>query len=140
MPRRGRTHGDGGRHHDILIVEGQGSLLHPGSTATLPLMRGHAQRDDPVPSRAGMTRLDTAGDIPVPPLREVIALNEAVAGAAGALTPGRVVGIALNTRDLDERRHGTRNRPDRVRDRPAGGRPVRFEAGPLAAAVLAARG
>lgn len=28
--------------HDIAIVEGQGSLLHPGSTATLPLMRGSA--------------------------------------------------------------------------------------------------
>ena len=25
---------------DLIIIEGQGSLLHPGSTATLPLIRG----------------------------------------------------------------------------------------------------
>ncbi len=25
---------------DVLWIEGQGSLLHPGSTATLPLIRG----------------------------------------------------------------------------------------------------
>src|SRR5919199_6821498 len=29
-----------GEDYDLLIVEGQGSLLHPGSTATLPLIRG----------------------------------------------------------------------------------------------------
>ena len=33
-------------------------------------------------------------------LSEVIALNEAVARAAGALTPARVVGVALNTSKL----------------------------------------
>ena len=25
---------------DVVIIEGQGSILHPGSSATLPLMRG----------------------------------------------------------------------------------------------------
>lgn len=29
-----------GHDYDILHIEGQGSLLHPGSTATLPLLRG----------------------------------------------------------------------------------------------------
>ncbi|MGK7944046.1 MAG: DUF1611 domain-containing protein, partial [Microcystaceae cyanobacterium] len=29
-----------GEEHEILWIEGQGSLLHPGSTATLPLIRG----------------------------------------------------------------------------------------------------
>ena len=129
-------HGD----HDILIIEGQGSLLHPGSTATLPLMRGSCCNAMILCHRAGMEKLDTAGDIVVPPLREVIALNEAVAGAAGALTPARVVGIALNTRNLDAaaaRREIGRTEVETglpVAD------PVRFGAGPLAAAVLAARG
>ena len=27
-------------NHDILFIEGQGSLLHPGSSATLSLLRG----------------------------------------------------------------------------------------------------
>ena len=126
--------------HDILIVEGQGSLLHPGSTATLPLMRGSCANAMILCHRAGMETLDTAGDIRIPPLREVIALNEAVAGAAGALTSARVVGIALNTRNLDAaaaRREIGRTEAETglpVAD------PVRFGAGPLAAAVLAARG
>ena len=33
------------KEKDIVIVEGQGSILHPGSTATLPLMRGTCEFD-----------------------------------------------------------------------------------------------
>lgn len=84
----------------VVIVEGQGSLLHPGSTATLPLMRGSCANRMILCHRAGMTHLDTLPSVAVPPLREVVALNEAVAAAGGALTPARVVGIAVNTRDL----------------------------------------
>jgi uncharacterized NAD-dependent epimerase/dehydratase family protein len=86
--------------HEVVIVEGQGSLLHPGSTATLPLMRGSCANRMILCHRAGMTHLDTLPSVKVPPLREVVALNEAVATAAGALTPAKVVGIAVNTRDL----------------------------------------
>lgn len=86
--------------HDVLVIEGQGSLLHPGSTATLPLMRGSACNAMILCHRAGMTRLDTLDGTVVPPLRDVIALNEAVAQAAGALTPARVRAIAVNTARL----------------------------------------
>jgi len=87
--------------HDILLIEGQGSLLHPGSTATLPLMRGSCTNAMILCHRAGMTMLDTEGSVRIPPLRDVIALNELTASANGALTAAKVVGIALNTRDLD---------------------------------------
>ncbi len=87
-------------HHDYLIIEGQGSLLHPGSTANLPLMRGSCCNAMILVHRAGMEKLDTSGDIAIPPLRDVIALNEMTASANGVLTRARVVGIALNTRDL----------------------------------------
>jgi len=127
-------------HHDVLIVEGQGSLLHPGSTATLPLMRGSCANAMILCHRAGMRTLDTAGDIAIPALPEVIALNEAVAGAAGALTPARVLGIALNTRDMD----AEAARHEIARTEAETGLPVadtvRFGAGPLAEAVLAAGG
>jgi uncharacterized NAD-dependent epimerase/dehydratase family protein len=86
--------------HQVVVIEGQGSLLHPGSTATLPLMRGSCCTAMILCHRAGMECLDTLEDVRVPPLRDVIALNEAVAAAAGALTPARVVGIALNTARL----------------------------------------
>jgi len=92
---------------DIVIVEGQGSLLHPGSTATLPLIRGTCPTHMILCHRARMTHLDTIRKnsenlIKVPPIKDVIALNEAVASAAGALFKSKVVGICLNTRELDE--------------------------------------
>jgi uncharacterized NAD-dependent epimerase/dehydratase family protein len=93
--------------NDIVIVEGQGSLLHPGSTATLPLIRGTCPTHMILCHRARMTHLDTIRKnsenlIKVPPIKDVIALNEAVASAAGALFKSKVVGICLNTRELDE--------------------------------------
>ena len=86
--------------HDILIIEGQGSLLHPGSTANLPLMRGSCCNAMILVHRAGMEKLDTSSDIIIPPLKDVIALNELTASANGVLTDAKVVAIALNTRDL----------------------------------------
>jgi uncharacterized NAD-dependent epimerase/dehydratase family protein len=86
--------------HEVVVIEGQGSLLHPGSTATLPLMRGSACTHMILCHRAGMQTLDELASVHIPPLREVIALNEAVARAAGALTPAKVVAIALNTARL----------------------------------------
>ena len=86
--------------HEIVVIEGQGSLLHPGSTATLPLMRGSCATHLILCHRAGMQTLDELEQVRIPPLREVIALNEAMARAAGALTPAPVVAIALNTARL----------------------------------------
>jgi uncharacterized NAD-dependent epimerase/dehydratase family protein len=122
--------------HDVLVIEGQGSLLHPGSTATLPLMRGSCANALILCHRAGATHLDTLPHVRVPPLREVVALNEAVARAAGALTGARVIAISLNTRGLDEA--GARAALARVEEEtglPAAD-PVRFGAEPLARAVL----
>jgi len=87
-------------HHAIVVIEGQGSLLHPGSTATLPLMRGSACTHMILCHRAGMQSLDELDSVRIPPLRDVLALNEAVARAGGALTPAKVVAIALNTARL----------------------------------------
>ncbi len=86
--------------HEIVVVEGQGSLLHPGSTATLPLMRGSCATHLILCHRAGMQTLDELDSVSIPPLRDVIALNEAVAHAAGALNPAKVAAIALNTARL----------------------------------------
>ena len=86
--------------HEILVIEGQGSLLHPGSTATLPLMRGSACTHMILCHRAGMQTLDELDSVRIPPLRDVIALNEAVARAGGALTQAKVAAIALNTARL----------------------------------------
>lgn len=88
--------------HAIEIIEGQGSLLHPGSTANLPLIRGSCANRMILCHRAGMEHLDTMDHVRVPPLAEVVALYEAVARGAGALPASRVAAIALNTRGLDD--------------------------------------
>ena len=101
---------------DYVIVEGQGSILHPGSTATLPLMRGSCPNRLIMCHRAGMERTRT--NTKVPPLREFIQLNEALAACCGSLTAAKTLGVALNTADLAAERAadevsapGRRNRP-----------------------------
>lgn len=90
-----------GNDYDILHIEGQGSLLHPGSTATLPLIRGSQPTQLVLVHRAGQTHVRNNPHVPIPSLSEVIQLYEMVASAAGAFAPVRVVAIALNTAHLD---------------------------------------
>ncbi|WP_071188396.1 DUF1611 domain-containing protein [Trichormus sp. NMC-1] len=91
-----------GKHYDILQIEGQGSLLHPGSTATLPLIRGSQPTHLILVHQAGQTHNRNNPHVPIPPLPEVIRMYEMVASGGGAFAKVPVVGIALNTRYLDE--------------------------------------
>lgn len=90
-----------GEDYDLLIVEGQGSLLHPGSTATLPLIRGTQPTGLVLVHRAGQTHIRNHDHVTIPPLPEVIQLYETVARAGGAFASVKVVAIALNTGHLD---------------------------------------
>ncbi|MRX64033.1 DUF1611 domain-containing protein [Maribacter luteus] len=87
---------------DIVFIEGQGSLLHPGSTATLPLMRGSCPTHLILCHRGEMSTLRDVTDIKIPPFNEVIKLNEAVAHACGSFPKAKTVGIAVNTSKLNE--------------------------------------
>ena len=91
-----------GNDHDILFIEGQGSLLHPGSTATLPLLRGAMPTHLILTHRAGQTHLSRLEEISIPPLRSVVRLYEQIAAATPEFPPARVCGIALNTASLSE--------------------------------------
>ena len=91
-----------GKNRDIIFIEGQGSLFHPGSTATLPLLRGSQPTDMVLVHVAGQTSNRKHPHIPIPPLSQAIQIYEAVASCAGAFFPSRVAAIALNTKDLDE--------------------------------------
>lgn len=89
----------------LLLVEGQGSLCHPGSTATLPLLRGSQPTQLLLVHRAGQTAVRNAPHIPLPPLPELIAVVEALAalGRPNPAIPGpKVEAIALNTAHLTE--------------------------------------
>ncbi len=86
---------------DVVYIEGQGSLLNPASTATLPLLRGAQPTHLILAHRHGQTHIRNAPHVPIPPLPAVIHLYETVAAAGGAFAPAKVVGIALNTAHLD---------------------------------------
>jgi uncharacterized NAD-dependent epimerase/dehydratase family protein len=86
----------------LLLVEGQGSLTHPGSTATLPLIRGSQPTDLLLVHRAGQRHIKGLPELPIPPLPELVAAVEALAalGRPDGLRP-RVKAVALNTAHLD---------------------------------------
>lgn len=87
---------------DWVFIEGQGSLLHPGSSATLPLMRGSCPTHLILCHRADLTNLRPPVDhIKIPNLSQVIELNESLAQACGVFPKTKVVGISLNTVKLD---------------------------------------
>jgi uncharacterized NAD-dependent epimerase/dehydratase family protein len=89
------------KSYEILHIEGQGSLLNPASTATLPLLRGSQPTHLVLVHRAGQMQIRNYPEVPIPPLSKVVALYEAIAAAAGSFFPAPVVGIALNTAHLD---------------------------------------
>ncbi|MGD1922126.1 MAG: DUF1611 domain-containing protein [Pleurocapsa sp.] len=87
--------------NELIIIEGQGSLLHPGSTATLPLIRGSQPTGLILVHRAGAKNIRDLPEVLIPPLPEVIKLYETVASVGGTLGKIKVKAIALNTFGLD---------------------------------------
>ena len=93
-----------------IIIEGQGSLVHPGSTATLPLLRGSMPTDLILCVRAGQTHLTRSMEVPIPmpPLRDLVKVYEDLATMSGNFPIAKVRGIAVNSGHLSEveaRRH-----------------------------------
>ncbi|MEO9170645.1 MAG: DUF1611 domain-containing protein [Candidatus Baltobacteraceae bacterium] len=85
---------------DLILVEGQGAINHPAyAQVTLALMYGSAP-DGLIlvcdPARKAVSGFDT----PTLGYRELIRLHEAL---LATVKPARVLGIALNTRTLNER-------------------------------------
>lgn len=85
--------------HDLILVEGQGSLLHPGySGVTLSLLHGS------MPSHMILCHQPTRryirdSKIPIPPLTEIAELYERM---TLSIKKGKVIGISLNCFDLTE--------------------------------------
>jgi len=86
---------------DVVFLEGQGSILHPGSSATLPLIRGLCPTHLLLCHRAGNP---TAGQdwAKIPPLSRVVRLYEDIAECCGMHPRPRTIGVALNTVGLSE--------------------------------------
>ncbi len=87
---------------DVVHIEGQGSLMNPASTATLPLLRGSQPTHLVLVHRAQQTHIHNFPEVPIPPLPEVVRVYETVATAGGAFAAAKVVAIALNTFHLSD--------------------------------------
>ena len=86
---------------DVVIVEGQGSILHPGSSATLPLMRGTCPTHMILCHIARNNSLRSLENIKIPDLKKFIDLNEQVASVIGTYPRAKVIGVALNTIQME---------------------------------------
>ena len=118
--------------NDVVILEGQGSILHPGyAGVTFGMIAGALPRAcilSHQPTRAAVRGYA----VPIPPLAELVSLY---AGAISGIRRIPVVGIALNTFDLDDERA---RRAVETAERETGlpvTDPVRFGADVLAHAI-----
>ncbi|HEV8481450.1 MAG TPA: DUF1611 domain-containing protein [Candidatus Eisenbacteria bacterium] len=85
---------EGARLAEWVIVEGQGSLIHPGySGVTLGLLHGCQPKSLVLCHQAGRDRVRHGGN-PIPSLERLVSLYEE---AAEWISPAPVTGIALNT-------------------------------------------
>lgn len=117
---------------DIVLVEGQGSLNHPGySGVTLGLLHGSCPDVMILCHQATRKYIGDyrrASWLKIPPLSEYVTLYESI---AGVVHPSKVVGIAMNTYDLSDAEareaceHAAAETGLPVTD------PVRFDAAPL---------
>ena len=124
------------RGGELLLVEGQGSLVHPVySGVTLGLVHGSAPHLFVLCHEVGRTEVEGAGAAPPDPwFEELVELHELIALPA---RPAKVACVALNTRHVDEAaaRHAIAE-AEAETGLPADD-PVRFGAGRLVDAVLA---
>jgi uncharacterized NAD-dependent epimerase/dehydratase family protein len=86
---------------DLAVVEGQGSIAHPGfSAVTLALLHGAGPDAMILVHHCGRTRYNAEPHHRIPPLIELRAAYEQI---ASLLHPARIVGVAINPFGQDER-------------------------------------
>jgi uncharacterized NAD-dependent epimerase/dehydratase family protein len=131
---------EGTKNADVVLVEGQGSINHPGySGVTLGLLHGSCP-DAMIlchqSSRKYIGDYREAAWLRIPPLSEYIQMYESI---GGAVHPTRVIGISLNTFDMNDLE--ARRACDQAENEtglPATD-PVRFDPAPLVNAVAEER-
>jgi uncharacterized NAD-dependent epimerase/dehydratase family protein len=85
---------------DLLVVEGQGAVIHPAySGVTVGLIHGSAPQLFVLCHLAGAQEVEGYPGHPLPSLPELVELHERL---SLPIRPAKVAGIALNTRFLDE--------------------------------------
>ncbi len=84
------------QHHDILMIEGQGSLVHPSySAVTLGILQGSAPHGLILCYEVGREKVTGLDHLTIPPLAEIKKLNETM---SNIWQPCEVIGISMNSR------------------------------------------
>lgn len=122
---------------ELVVIEGQGALIHPGSTANLPLLRGSCPTQLVLCHRAGQRTLRRIPEIPIPDLREYVQLYEELGAACGVLSRPILACVALNTAEIpsDDEARDECHRISDYMGRPCTD-PIRFGAGLLVDAIV----
>ena len=83
------------QHHDIMVIEGQGSLAHPRySGVTLSLLHGCIPHGMIMCYEVGRENVNGMGHVPLKPLPQLIEVYETLANLMG---PSKVIGVAMNS-------------------------------------------
>jgi uncharacterized NAD-dependent epimerase/dehydratase family protein len=124
------------RGGELLFVEGQGSLVHPAySGVTLGLIHGSVPHLFVLCHRAGADEIEGYPGHRLPSLSQLVELHERIVLPA---RPARVAALALNTAGLDDDAATEAIRAAEAETGLPADDPVRFVAGGLLDAVLAA--
>jgi len=131
---------EGAQDADVVLLEGQGSLIHPGySGVTLGLLHGACPASMVLCHQASRRLIGqyhgASAWVPIPPLARMVRIYE---DAVAPVRASKVIGIALNTYDLTE--PAARDALKRAEDEtglPVTD-PVRFDKAPLVDAIAAA--
>lgn len=84
------------QHHDVMLIEGQGTLVHPRySSVTLGLLHGSMPDGLILCYEVGRTEIYNMPGVAIPPLETVIDLYERM---ANVMHPCKVIGIGMNSR------------------------------------------
>lgn len=91
---------EGAKECDMIFVEGQGALAHPGfSGVTLALLHGSCPDAMILCHNASRVGINGRADFPLQSLKKSIEVHEAM---AGLVHPSKVIGIAINTAQVSD--------------------------------------
>ena len=86
------------QHHEIVVVEGQGSLVHPSySGVTLSLLHGCAPQALIMCYEVGRERVTGVESVEIPPLKEIMRIYDVMANVH---QPCKIIGIGITSRRL----------------------------------------
>lgn len=88
------------QHHDILIIEGQASIVHPRySSVSLGLLHGTMPHGMIMCYEVGREFVHNMPGIKIPPMEVVVNLHEQI---AAVMSPSRVIGFAINSKKVSD--------------------------------------